>query len=78
MNASQSLIIILLIANLVTTIWFGLNNNTSSRLSQAQQAATHELPEAVNSDVRERIYEEFSNAFNLQDYDSLYTICLAQ
>jgi hypothetical protein len=73
-NTSQLLIIILLITNLVATVWFGLNNNAPSNLSQTQQASTHELPETVNSDVRVAIYKEFSSAFNVQDYDALYNM----
>lgn len=72
MKASQSVIIILLVANLVATVWFGLQPKNSSGVSQIQQAASHELPPIVNSVARDNLYREFASSFNTQDYDALY------
>jgi len=72
MQSSQPIIIILLVANLVATVWFGLNEKPSPVLSQTERTATHELPSAVNSQVRDQLYNQFSKAFNEADYDVLY------
>lgn len=71
-SSSQSVIIILLVANLAATFWFGLNKTNPPAMSQAQQVATHELPQVVNSKVRDSLYKEFASAFNAEDYDALY------
>ena len=61
MQASQSIIIILLVANLVATVWFGLNKEPAQVISQAERVATHELPSTVNSVTRDSLYNEFAN-----------------
>ncbi|WP_221801847.1 hypothetical protein [Oceanobacter mangrovi] len=74
MKASQSVIIILLVANLVATVWFGLNDRVTSTLSVSEKAAEHELPSVVNSEERSRLYAQFAKAFNAQDYSALYNM----
>jgi hypothetical protein len=72
MKLSQAVIIILLVANLVATVWFGLNGEKPYQVSMDQKTSSHELPSVINSDVRDNIYNEFARAFNSQDYDALY------
>lgn len=74
MQASHSVIILLLVANLVATVWFGLNDVPASQPKQAAKAAVHELPSIVNSEVRGQLYDEFAKAFNAADYDALYNM----
>ena len=74
MKASQSVIIILLVANLVATVWFGLNNGVTNTISVSEKAAEHELPSVVNSEERSRLYAQFAKAFNAQDYSALYNM----
>lgn len=72
MQSSQSVIILLLVANLVATIWFGLNKEVHQSTSVAENAATHELPPVVNSETRVNLYNKFAKAFNAANYDALY------
>lgn len=74
MQVSQSVIILLLVANLVATVWFGLNENPTYSPTQAEKAAEHELPSIINSEVRDNLYSEFMEAFNSSDYDALYNM----
>ncbi|WP_413662501.1 hypothetical protein ACG1BZ_14885 [Microbulbifer sp. CNSA002] len=72
MQPSQSVIILLLVANLVATVWFGLNERTAPVQTQAEKTAEHELPLFIDSKVRVHIYNEFVKAFNAGDNDALY------
>ncbi len=72
MNASQTVIIILLMANLAATTWFGLEEKPVEAMTQTEKVAIHELPPAVSSEVRDYLYAEFARAFNAEDYDALY------
>lgn len=72
MQVSQSVIILLLVANLVATIWFGLNEKNAPVQTQAEKAAQHELPSVVDSKVREHLYSEFAKSFNSGDFTALY------
>ncbi|WP_153304337.1 hypothetical protein [Desulfosudis oleivorans] len=74
MKLSQALIIILLVANLIATIWFGINKEPGGEVSQIAKAAHHELPPVVSSEVRNEIFETFFQYFNAADYDSLYNM----
>jgi len=71
-QASQSIIIILLVSNLIATVWFGLDGKSSPVISQAEKSASHELPSAVSSEIRDDLYAKFAKAFNAGDYDALY------
>ncbi|MBQ0784414.1 MAG: hypothetical protein KBT66_09305 [Amphritea sp.] len=74
MQVSQSVIIILLVANLIATIWFGIDKEPTQSVSVAEKAATHELPSVVNSEVRKDLYSKFAKAFNSANYDALYNM----
>ncbi|MBU3068838.1 hypothetical protein KOI40_03345 [Aestuariicella sp. G3-2] len=74
MQASQAVIILLLVANLVATVWFGLNDEpvTIATQTQTEKTAEHELPAVITYEVRDRLYNRFVRAFNAKDYDALY------
>jgi hypothetical protein len=72
MQSTQSVIIILLVANLVATIWFGLQEKPALVQSNIEQAATHELPPLISSEERQKLYDQFVSAFNAADYDAIY------
>jgi len=71
---SQAVIIILLVANLIATIWFGISKDPVGEVNQFTKAAQHELPPVLSSEVRDEIFESFSQYFNAADYDSLYNM----
>lgn len=74
MQSSQSVIIILLVANLVATIWFGAIKGAAPTNEVTQSASVHNLPEMISSDVTLKIFNQFFTAFNAKDYDALYNI----
>ena len=74
MQRTQFLIIILLIANLVATIWFGLSEKTQPELSLIEKASKHELPPIISQKVREQLLQQFTTLFNASDYDGLYNM----
>ena len=73
MKASQLLIMLLLAANLAATIWFGLDKQTDYQENPTKQTAVHQLPDALNATIRNKMYSDFANAFNAKDYDALLT-----
>ncbi len=72
MKASHAVIIVLLVANLVATIWFGFENRPLQRQSQIETIARHELPEIITDEIREQIFETFKTEFNSKNFDALY------
>lgn len=74
MKPTQAVIIILLVANLIATIWFGISKEPVGDVSQIAKSAQHELPSVVTSEVRDEILEKFTQYFNTADYDSLYNM----
>ncbi|MDP4530514.1 hypothetical protein Q9252_00085 [Marinobacter salarius] len=74
MQLAHSLIITLLLANLGATIWFGINKDSTPAVAQTTKNSTHELPSSVGPDVRQSLYEGFSEAFNSSDFDALYNM----
>ena len=74
MQPSHTLIILLLVANLVATIWFGLSSQTSSPVSTSTSTVNHELPNAIDSEVRSKILDDFILNFNQKDLDGLYNL----
>lgn len=71
MTLYQPIVICLLLANLIATIWFGLLKDTDPQ-SDVAQTAKHELPSVVNAYVVQKLYDQFAKAFNAGDYDALY------
>ncbi len=72
MKLSQALIILLLIANIFATVWFGINHPVSDESNQLEKASQHELPKFITSDVIDGLYNRFSKAFNSRDYKTMY------
>lgn len=71
---TQSIIIVLLLANLATTIWFGVHEPPAPVVAKADAVSEHELPPVVSSSVRQKLYDDFAAAFNAGDYDALYAM----
>jgi len=74
MKATQAVIIILLLANLGATIWFGTDNDIVPAQNQFEKAAQHELPPIITKSVRKKIYQDFAVSFNSANYDGLYNL----
>ncbi|MDK1286453.1 DUF3887 domain-containing protein [Pseudoalteromonas umbrosa] len=75
MNNSSKVIILLLIANLIATIWFGTKNSvTAVDVKPYEEASKHELPSFITEQVREDILNTFIEHFNAQDFDALYNM----
>lgn len=74
MQLTQTMIIILLLANLATTIWFGIDDDSVPAVAQTMESSEHELPPNVSPDVRQALYEDFAEAFNSSDFDALYNL----
>ena len=74
MKLSQIIIFFLLVANLVATILFGLNDNRISNISTFENNSRDVLPKHINEEVRNNLFEKLSTAFNSSDYDSLYSM----
>ena len=75
MNHSNKIIISLLTANLLATIWFGVSSNSpQSNQKPFEQAANHELPKVITDDIKEDILQRFKAFFNSQDYEGLYNM----
>ncbi len=74
MKVTQAVIIVLLLANLTATIWFGTNNDVVPAQSQIEKAAQHELPPLISQSVRKQIYDDFAVLFNSGNYDGLYDL----
>lgn len=72
MRSTQAVIIVLLVANLAATLWFGLSDTSAPIPGQIEKAAMHDLPPVVTAEVRKSLLDEFSRAFNSADYDALY------
>ena len=71
MNHANTLIIILLVANLAVTIWFGVQDKNPAG-DMAGAATVHDLPAFIDRDEREKLLQNFISAFNNQDMDALY------
>ena len=72
MNKINAVIIMLLVANLTATIWFGGNENTSEVQGTNEQVLHHELPPEISEGVRADLFETFTTNFNSANYDALY------
>lgn len=72
MNSTQAVIIILLVFNLATTMWFGFNKNSQLDIKSADASSVNELPKFINDDAINGLYSDFEKAFNAKNYDALY------
>jgi hypothetical protein len=64
------LIILLLAANLVATLWSKLDTDTGAETA----ALTPPLPKIVSAELKEDLLEEFIDYFNDGDFDELYAM----
>lgn len=74
MKLSQATIIILLVANLMATVWFGVNGKPISKQTQFVEAVEDEFPSVLTAEMREALFKQLTNAFNGSDYEALYDI----
>jgi len=77
MMRSQQLIIVLLVANLLATFWFGFNGNAeraSSLTHNSTSESVYSLPAVMSEGVRQKILKRFIEAFNVADYKALYEL----
>jgi len=77
-QSTQSVIIILLVANLLATFWFGTQkappHAPAPTAPAAAQQPAQQLPEFLNEDVRNALLNQFITAFNNEDYAALYAM----
>jgi hypothetical protein len=72
-NNSNKIIISLLVANLVATVWFGFNTTgVVSSQKPYEKASQHQLPNLINGSVKSEIISTFIKHFNSKNYDALY------
>lgn len=64
------LIVLLLAANLVATLWSGMG--TDDAADAAAVAVTPPLPKIVSAELKEELLEEFIEYFNDGDFDEIY------
>ncbi|GAA0853899.1 hypothetical protein [Aliiglaciecola litoralis] len=74
MNPLNLLIIVLLILNLVATVWFGINQPQVQPIEAVRNKITHNLPGVVNASVRKQLVDEYIKHFNSQNLDGLYAM----
>ncbi len=74
MKLTQGLIILLLVANLSATIWFGMDKSTAPLMNPSQKSAVHNLPPIITHGVRDELLSSITAAFNAKDYDALYNM----
>ncbi|GAA5316662.1 MAG: hypothetical protein AseanaTS_18660 [Candidatus Pelagadaptatus aseana] len=72
MSTFQRWVIVLLLANLAATVYFGLTQPDSSSDFSEQSDKTAELPVVVSGVVRDRWFNQFREAFNREDFDAVY------
>ena len=76
MTSVNKVIISLLVANLIATVWFGLTpaKNPSSQIPMTESVKKHELPNVISSSVKAELLNTFIAHYNDQDYSSLYNM----
>jgi hypothetical protein len=74
MQPSQVLIILLLVANLLATFWFGISKDTGQTNPVNSQSMLQELPAIISPEIRNQILEDFISKFNNRDFDGLYNM----
>ena len=72
MNRLLYLIILLLLANLVATIWFGLDNNQELQPPNSFNPVKGNLPPVVSDSIRDNLFADLSNSLNSRDFSALY------
>ena len=71
MKTTQTLIILLLAANLAATVFFGIQNKPGTGGNPADQTARHALPSMITPEVRNNLFDQFITAFNSRDVDAM-------
>ncbi|MDO6561021.1 hypothetical protein [Paraglaciecola chathamensis] len=71
MKSIYAVIIVLLVANLVATVWFGV---TSQPVTSTQNKVENTLPSHMTKNVRNKIYDQFVSRYNSRDYEAMYDI----
>ena len=75
MQAPWTLVIVLLITNLLATVYFGMREQQPSQSPiQQVQSTGDELPAVINTRVKQALYDRFVEGFNKADYDGLYNM----
>ncbi len=74
MKVSQALVIILLVANLIATVWFGVKSTSNNENMQAKNTSQHTLPKIITSEIKNELFDQFTLAFNSGDYKSMYNL----
>lgn len=73
MNNANKLIISLLVANLVATVWFKNNSHyVVSNQKPYEQASNHQLPDLITNTVKSSLLATFIKHFNEANYNGLY------
>jgi hypothetical protein len=71
MKNTHALIIVLLVANLIATFWFGITSESANPIQDREEIT---LPSYINRDVRDRIYKRFITAYNNKNYEAMYDL----
>ncbi|MCP4050891.1 MAG: hypothetical protein GY730_09330 [bacterium] len=74
MKSTQWIIIVLLIANLTATLWFGINKPVMMNSDPLEQNAQHLLPKLITSEIINNLYDNLAVLVNSKDYKSLYNM----
>ena len=74
MKLSHAVIIILLVFNLVATIWFGISNKPSNTQSPIEITSKNDLPKIITAKIRELLFTKVQAGINDNDFDALYNI----
>lgn len=68
----NGIIVVLLSLNLVTTVWFGLKNQTVSVEDITSQLSEHELPKFISKQSIGKLLSDFQTAYNSGSKQQLY------
>lgn len=75
-NSRLNIVIVLLVINLLTTVWLGLaTHGRLAALEQAQVAMAPQatpLPEVLDNALRTRLYRAFVANYNARDFNAVY------
>ncbi|MBN2211129.1 MAG: hypothetical protein JW709_07005 [Sedimentisphaerales bacterium] len=74
MKVSQALIIMLLILNLLATVYFGWCGMEFKSAAALNPEAQKALPAIITPELREQYFQQFQKAFNAADYDAIYKL----
>jgi hypothetical protein len=73
-NQARKTILVVLVAKLAATIWYGSRQAPSRDLAEAQAPTQHDLPESITAKLRQSYLDRFSDAFNRKDMDDPYNL----